>query len=247
MKRIRTLIYLVLLVISIQAFAANHQPYALIYNGITTCEGCPETIAEVVQQTHLPVKYVKDPNAIPALLKHAAIFIIGGTEDDIEPMRTAFREPIVRAIKEYLTAGGHYLGICGGGFIAAKNYDAENNVRVTGFGIIPATAEDYSTHRQAHLQTINWRSKEVVLYFQGGPTFVLDKNAENIDLIAKYQNGDIAAFSHSYGKGTVTVIGPHPEADKTWLEEDHIKSNNWQPQQQLLVDLIKQQLNIKKR
>lgn len=229
MKLIRTLFYIFILATFNLALAANVKPYALIYNGVTTCEGCPETIADVVKKTHLPVKFVKDPEAIPDLLKHAAIFIIGGTDDDIEPMRKAFNNHIVTAIKNYLNAGGNYLGICGGAFIAAKEY---------GFGIIPATAEDYSENSKAKLLTINWKGKDVVLYFQGGPAFLLDKTARDIQIIATYSNGEIAAFSYPYGKGKVIVVGPHPEADKTWLEEDHINSKNWQPKQALIIELI---------
>jgi glutamine amidotransferase-like uncharacterized protein len=245
MTILKRLFYLSIILISASCFSqsiSKIQPYVLIYSGKNTCEGCPEAVADIARKVNLPVKYVSHAKQIPRLLNHAAIFAIGGTEDNIEQMHSEFSESIVSSIKNYLKQGGNYLGICGGGFIAATYYMADVNLKVKGFNIIPALAVDYSETSKPHLETIQWYGKNVILYFQGGPTFILDKNAKDIHIIARYSNGDIAALESPYGNGKVVVIGPHPEADKTWLEEDGIDASHWQPRQELIVNLIKKML-----
>jgi hypothetical protein len=247
MKRIfKSLVYIGLIIAYSSCFAESAtkvKPYALIYSGITTCKGCPEAIADVAKKANLPVKFVSNPKQIPGLLNHAAMLVIGGTEDNIEPMRLAFNKKIVTSIKQYINEGGRYLGICGGGFIAATYYMADENKKVKGFNIVPALALDYSESSKPHLETIKWHEKNVTLYFQGGPTFILDNNAKNINIIARYSNGDIAALEYSYGKGKVVVVGPHPEADKSWLTEDGINAPHWKPRQELAVDLMKKMMS----
>lgn len=239
-------IYLFIMTMSSFSYAKSSQPvepYALIYSGVNTCKDCPEAVADVARLANLPVKFVSDPNQIPGLLHNAVFFSIGATEDNIEQMRLLFNKKIVSSIKEYINQGGHYLGICGGAFIAAKYYMADVNLKVRGFDLVPALAVDYSESNVPHLEKVRWYQKEVTLYFQGGPKFILEKNAKNINIIARYSNGDIAALIYTYGKGKVIVIGPHPEADKTWLEADGIDATHWQPSQELAVNLIKEMQN----
>jgi glutamine amidotransferase PdxT len=245
MKMLRYFILVSFLTITCLAFSApaKTNTYALIYAGVNSCGGCPEAIADIARRDHISVKYVKNPNQIPLLLNHASIFIIGGTEDSIEMMRLSFNKKIISSIKKYVNHGGNYLGICGGGFIAAKYYMADVNRWVKGFNIIPARAVDYSETSEAHLENLRWKGKNVLLFFQAGPKFILEKDARNVAIIAHYPNGDIAALKYLYGKGKVVVVGPHPEADKTWLEEDGIDSSQWKPRQELIIDLFNEMLS----
>ena len=100
----KSLVYISIFIASSSCFtepASKVTPYALIYSGTDTCEGCPEAIANIARKANLPVKYVSDPKQIPALLNHAAIFAIGGTEDNIEQMRSAFSKRTITSIKKY--------------------------------------------------------------------------------------------------------------------------------------------------
>lgn len=226
-------------VLSVTAHATPRT--ALIYNGASTCDGCPEAISAVAKKAHLSIQYVSDPQRIPALLNKTTIFIIGGTDDNIEPMQHAFNKKVIAAIQHYLANGGTYLGICGGAYIAADYY-VTDDIKHKGFQLAPVTAINYSTGSKARLEKIRWLDKDVVLYFQSGPTFIPNNDSNTLKLIARYQNNQIAAFTNTYGKGRVAFIGPHPEADKTWLAEGGISSTHWQPQQGLLLDLINQLL-----
>ncbi|KAI1038206.1 hypothetical protein LB503_012121 [Fusarium chuoi] len=44
-------------------------------------------------------------------------------------------------------------------------------------------------------------------------------------IVGRYSaNGDVAASIIPYGKGSVGLVGPHPEADHTWYEGAEVKN-----------------------
>ncbi|MDT5107857.1 MAG: hypothetical protein QOI25_5370 [Mycobacterium sp.] len=51
--------------------------------------------------------------------------------------------------------------------------------------------------------------------FQDGPVFRLNAGAD-ATVLATYDNGEPAAVVAPYGSGWVGVVGPHPEADRSW-------------------------------
>lgn len=53
------------------------------------------------------------------------------------------------------------------------------------------------------------------MFFQDGPTFDLDAGS-TADVLGRYRNCMPAAIVASYGAGTVGLVGPHPEADRSW-------------------------------
>ena len=71
---------------------ANSEPgkYALIYNGPVSAEDCPEAAAAIATAVGLKVRFVSNVGELPNLLKDTAVFIIGGTEDDLHPLLIAF-------------------------------------------------------------------------------------------------------------------------------------------------------------
>ena len=92
----------------------QQEPYALIYNGPVSDGDSTKAIADVVRQVGLPVRYLSNIGELPAELDNARVFIVGGTEDDVEPLLNAFTADARSALKTYLQKGGRYLGICGG-------------------------------------------------------------------------------------------------------------------------------------
>ncbi|MGL5470081.1 MAG: BPL-N domain-containing protein, partial [Shewanella sp.] len=109
----------------------QQDPYALIYNGPVSDGDSTRAIADVVRQVGLPVRYLSNIEALPAELDHARVFIVGGTEDDVEPLLNAFTPDARSALKTYLQNGGRYLGICGGAFVASTGWSEEE-------GFVPA-------------------------------------------------------------------------------------------------------------
>jgi hypothetical protein len=74
---------------------AAEDRYALIYNGPVAADEAPEALADIAAAAGLPVRYIADLSGLPALLPRAAIFMIGGTEDDLSPLINAFTPTVV--------------------------------------------------------------------------------------------------------------------------------------------------------
>jgi hypothetical protein len=192
--------------------------YALIYNGKVAAEGGPEAVATVARGLGLEVKFIADIGKLPDMLKGAAVFVIGGTEDDLTPLQKAFNPTILAALKDWLNAGGRYWGICGGGYMASKGWEDTNGFEKA-LELIPAESIAYVEEADPMIINVKWLGKERTMYYQYGPAFIPDKGAK-ISILSTYDDGTIAALIVPYGKGKVAVVGPHPEADETWLDDD---------------------------
>jgi glutamine amidotransferase-like uncharacterized protein len=215
--------------------------YALVYNGPVAAEDCPEAVAAIAEQVGLPVRYVSDIAELPQLLQDAAIFIVGGTEDDLNPLFTAFTPEVATAFKTYLRNGGRYLGICGGGFLASTGWD-EGRTFVTMLGIIPAKSGDLDEGSDPKIIPIRWLGETRPMYFQAGPTFEILQSSETVRVIAYYEDGRIAALMSSYGQGKVAVSGPHPEARESW-RDDAANGDAWTSTTDLAVALLQELLS----
>jgi glutamine amidotransferase-like uncharacterized protein len=127
--------------------------------------------------------------------------------------------PYARLIRDWVEGGGHYLGICLGGYLAGSD---------PGFGLLPGNSGEYITSPGATVHGIEdatldvtWRGVPRELYFQDGPYFTL-RSASEGTVLATYSNGLAAAVVAPRGAGSVGVVGPHPEADATWFQAVHL-------------------------
>lgn len=217
--------------------------YALIYNGPVSGDDCPEAMAAIAKAVGLKVRFVSVPRDIPHLLDNAAVFIIGGTEDEMGPMVKAFTPKVTSSIKEYIRKGGRYMGICGGGFMASTGWH-EGSEYVKGLSIIPAEASVFQDSFEAKIIPVRWEGKVRSIYFQAGPCFQLTKTNETVQIVATYSDGSIAALMSTYGKGRVAVCGPHPEARESW-KDDAVNRDRWVPATDLAVQFLKDLLSVR--
>ena len=215
--------------------------YALVYDGPVAAEGAPEAVAAVVEDIGLAVTFISDISGLPGLLEDAAVFIIGGTEDDLSPLFNAFTPQVDAAFKDYLQSGGRYLGICGGGYLASTGWD-EYGTWVPMLGIVPAESGVIDENEEPRILPIDWLGETYPMYFQYGPTFTLTPTSEDVRIIAYYSEGQIAALLSSHGQGKVAVSGPHPEAEEDWAEEA-VDGEDWTSTTTLLADLLEELLS----
>ncbi len=215
--------------------------YALVYNGPVSAEDCPEAAAAIAERAGLNVRFVSVPADIPRLLDNAAVFIIGGTDDDMGPMVKVFTLKINNSIKEYLRNGGRYLGICGGGFMASTGWK-EGSEYMKGLGIIPAKSSVFQNSFEAKFLPVKWMGKNRPMFFKAGPNFHPQKSHETMQIIATYSDGSIAALMSTYGKGKVAVCGPHPEARESW-KDDATDGNKWVSSVDLAIQFLKDLLS----
>lgn len=192
------------------------RPVALIYRGPASCAGCSEAVATLLRNNPTPFRTVfcgpSEPVQLsPDSLATATVYAQpgGGNVD------SAWRKLSQHAddIKTYVRGGGHYLGFCLGGYLAGTS---------PGFALLRGDANRYITSPQATVDNTNdtvvpirWRGQLRHMYFQDAPLFRLDSGTA-ATVLATYDTGAVAALVTSYGAGRVGVVGPHPEADRSW-------------------------------
>lgn len=120
-------------------------------------------------------------------------------------------------IRNFVAAGGHYLGICMGAYWADTDYfGLLNNIRVTQY-IRHPTACTRRPH--AKEMPIIWQGIKTSMYFYDGCTFA----GTGYDTVATYPNGSPMAVMQD----RVGLIGCHPEADRHWYESYTWMQRQW--------------------
>lgn len=214
---------------------------ALVYNGPVSAEDCPEAAAAVAREAGLQVRFVPRPQDLPGLLPGAAVFILGGTTDDLAPLLRAFTPEARAALKDYLRQGGRYLGICGGGFMASASWE-EATGTVEGLGLAAVTTSTHDEDFSPRILPVSWLGTVWPMYVRAGPAFHPRPGPEPMRPVAYYANGELAALVAGYGRGRLALVGPHPEARASWPEEAP-NGREWVPTTHLLLDLLRELLS----
>jgi glutamine amidotransferase-like uncharacterized protein len=213
-------------------------PIALIYRGPAACNGCPETVAERLQNEY-QIVYAGPREQVdvnPTTLSTAKLYVQpgGGDLDEIWPHVRGYASHI----RKYVKNGGRYLGICLGGYLAGT---------LPGFDLLPGSGQtdQYITSKGAVVTTeidtvvpLYWRGKLRHVYFQDGARFDLDLEAAPTEILATYTNGKIAAAVQHVGEGRVGMVGPHPEADEEWYTMYKLKNPDGKLSFDLFYDLL---------
>lgn len=217
------------------------ESYALVYNGPVSAEDCPEAAGAVAEKAGLSVRFIASLESLPEMLQNAAIFIIGGTQDELRPLLRAFTPRIRTAFQEYLRKGGRYLGICGGGFLVSTGW-SEGDEHITALGLIPAASAIFQDDLSARILPIHWRGKIRPMFVKAGPSFQPTAGSTPVQIIATYSDGSVAGLLTTYGAGRIAVVGPHPEARPPWKDEAK-NSDAWVSSTDLAVALVRELLD----
>jgi glutamine amidotransferase-like uncharacterized protein len=114
-------------------------------------------------------------------------------------------------IAQFISGGGHYLGICMGAYWAGSRYfDILDSVEPEQYIKRPNTTvrRSYGT-----VTEVDWNGTKEQMYFYDGCAFIGDET--KFKTIARYANGDPMAII----QGRIGLIGCHPEAPKYWYEK----------------------------
>lgn len=217
------------------------RPVAAVYRGEVSCDGCAESVAHLLRKS--PMRYKvhylgpkEDHDINQATLSHLDIFAWpgGGDDEDTDYLKV---QKYTKDIQDYVHNGGRYAGFCLGAFFARGEMKNQ-----TFFGLLPqgsyASGERFQSGAQ--VKTANdtiiltdWTFgsgekkgqtvKDRWQYFQDGAQFYLDKNVQNAKILGRYvYTKDPSAVIVPYGKGSVGLIGFHPEADQSWYDDYNI-------------------------
>ena len=195
-------------------------PVALVYRGPASTPGAPEAVAALLAAGEHPmdIRFVgpaEADNLTAAVLSTAVLYVQPGGADDLDTAWEAVA-PIASALRNWIDDGGAYLGCCMGGFLAGRD---------PGFDLLPGDSLEYSatpgatvTDNADALVTVTWRGQPQAVYFQGGPAFTVNAGSDDA-ILACYSNGFDAAGVFGFGRGSVGVTGPHPEAPVAWYTD----------------------------
>lgn len=196
------------------------RPLALIYRGPAGCKGCSEAVATLLQTAPSSFHTVycgpdEEVSLSAQALSHAALYAQPGGGNNLDAAWSAMR-PYADAIRSWVRGGGHYLGFCMGGYLAGFD---------PGFGLLSGDSREWIDSPGATVHTIDdaavtvsWRGQPRSIYFQDGPYFTVRPNSGST-VLATYSNGLAAVVVARYGRGSVGVTGPHPEAPASWYLE----------------------------
>ena len=115
----------------------------------------------------------------------------------------------IKLVRDYVSGGGRYLGICMGAYWADRDYfNVVDDLNVVQY-IRQPTAETRRPHAKA--MPIKWRGEQHKMFFYDGCTFVGNGKYETV---ATYPNGDPMAIIQN----RIGLIGCHPESGKFWYD-----------------------------
>ena len=114
-------------------------------------------------------------------------------------------------VREFITDGGCYLGICMGAYWAGSEYlNILKDVDAVQYITRPGT----DTRRpHAKALSVTWQEQPEKMYFYDGCAFIGDRN--KFKTVATYANGDPMAII----QGRIGLIGCHPESEPSWYNE----------------------------
>lgn len=136
------------------------------------------------------------------------------------------------AIRYFVAAGGGYLGVCGGAYIAGKeapkliNIASNRTLMLVDVSTRPppiiGTFKEYMEqqwHRfpitviitEIYHPIIAGHLGETVEIAYSGGAFMTNPGEETIPL-AFFENGEVAVIATNFGQGRVVLCSPHPEA-----------------------------------
>lgn len=160
------------------------------------------------------IKYIEKKDIVPSSFAGVSLYVQPGGDTSVAKADKLLGSAAQQVIKNYVKQGGHYLGICQGAYLAGTD---------PGMGMLsPGNTGQYietkgaSTHSEDDtVIPIKWGTKKIYMYFQDG-AYIIPSKARGEKILARYTNGKVAALTKPFGKGRIGVIGPHPEAPKSW-------------------------------
>lgn len=194
---------------------------ALVYRGkAARPHACSAALADLVAGSPraFRVEYVGPGQPVPLTddaLRRASLYVQPGGGELVRAYRRMRRHRA--SIRRFVRTGGRYLGVCLGGYLAGST---------PGFALLPGDVDQYIASRGATVHSedetvvpVDWRGRTRYAYFQDGPCFRFNAHARDVTVLARYDNGEIAAAVARFGTGRVGVVGIHPEADESWYAE----------------------------
>ncbi len=129
-----------------------------------------------------------------------------------------------KAILDYISGGGTYIGVCAGAYYAARAIEwkkgkpdqilVENELSLY-LGAATGPAPQF---KPADIVPIEYDGKTVNVFYWGGPVFEETISAQVLARYASLPDQPPAIVAGQYGEGRYLLIGPHLEFDSAMLD-----------------------------
>lgn len=208
-------------VVSGVSLAAQAPLNVAVYRGAAGCKGCSEMVVNALRGVAMPLRiaYIgeHEKRKLNAQnLRQFDLYIQPGGGQDIPAAYDALGDEGARAVRDFVRSGKGYLGLCMGAYLADSNW----------LGLIASPLDSEVGRPGSHIAdegdytiAVTWDHRPETFYYQDGPYLVGQKQQDGFTPVAFYRNGDVAMARYVYGKGTVVLTGPHPEADERWMDD----------------------------
>jgi len=166
----------------------------------------------------------------PKFLSNIDILAFPGGIGDSDQFDEIFDADHVDAVRNFVSDGGRYLGICMGAYWAGSYYfDILHGIEPVQY--ISQLDADVTTDGPT-IARVNWNGQEEDMYFYDGCAFV--GNLSFTDIVATYGNGDAMAIYQN----RIGLIGCHPESEEWWYELDEIEGWHEGLHNELLCEFV---------
>lgn len=197
----------------------------LLYKGEGANLRCLRTLTS--QLRGLPIQLVGPQDLTSAWETQTSLLIFPGGRDI--PYHNTLKGPPNARIRAFVEQGGHYLGICAGGYYGSQKVEFERNhpLEVLGdreLAFFPGTASGpaygpgqfrYDSEAGAKTASLVLTSGEKsTAYFNGGCAFLHAEVHPHISILARYEDiarNPAAIVECRVGKGLAVLSGVHPE------------------------------------
>lgn len=199
--------------------AGTQRPIAVVYRGPASCAGCAESVASLLRRSPLDFRVAfigpgERRRLSPAGLRGADLYVQPGGGNSVDRAMRAIGRKGARAIRSHVAGGGRYLGFCMGAYLAGSG---------PGMGLLrPGNTDAYNRTRGALVKgpedaviPVRWRGTRRYQFAQD-PPYIIASGVRGERVLSRFTNGRINALVRPYRRGTVAVVGTHPEAERSW-------------------------------
>jgi len=166
----------------------------------------------------------------PKFLSSVDVLAFPGGLGDSDQFDQIFDADHVDAVRNFVSDGGKYLGICMGAYWAGSYYfDILHGIEPVQY--ITQLDADVLTEEPT-IARVDWSGQEEDMYFYDGCAFV--GNLAFTDIVATYGNGDAMAVYQN----RVGLIGCHPESEEWWYELDEMDGWHEGRHNELLCEFV---------
>jgi glutamine amidotransferase-like uncharacterized protein len=188
----------------------NNQAAILLFNGTGASRGDVAALEKVLRSHHFEYALV-DSSRLNAMSQsqlrvHRLLVVPGG---NFLEMRKGLAPATAANVRNAITGGLNYLGICAGAFLAGNSL--VNGLNLTGGVVFPFYAAEAQGVRKAAVWVQAAGETPLQQYWEDGPALTGWG-----DVVGKYPDGTPAIVEASVGEGWVILSGVHPEAPESW-------------------------------